>query len=98
MTSEILKEILKREPRHISLYLDNAPCHRTSPVGCFSNVTILLSAGGAGVNRPIDWRILEILLPKFQIQREILTGFPILQSQAIAVSSFLLAWITEFCL
>ena len=98
MTSEILKEILKREPRHISLYLDNAPCHRTSPVGCFSNITILLSAGGAGVNRPTDWRILEILLPRLQIQREILTGFRILQSQAIAVSSFLLAWITEFCL
>ena len=38
------------------------------------------------MNRRMDWRILKIVLPGFQIQSEILMDFWILQSQWIADS------------
>ena len=48
------------------------------------------------VNRRTDRQILKIFLPGFQIQREILTDFRILQLQRIADSSIFWARILDF--
>ena len=47
------------------------------------------------VNRRTDRRILEIFLPRFRSQREILTDFRILQLQRIADSSVFWARISR---
>ena len=57
---------------------------------------VLASPSWREVNRRMDWRILKIFLPGFQIQSEILTDFRILQLQHIANSSIFWARILDF--